>query len=57
MYLLTRKIKGFGYVHNLGVFDTEEDARKYQKRCEPLHRSIKYTYEITPIKYFKTEEN
>ena len=56
MYLLTRSLKGLGFVHNLGVCDTEEDALHYQRRCEPLHRTVKYTYEISEIAYFGKEK-
>lgn len=56
MYLLTRSLKGIDFVHNLGVFDTEEDALRYQRQCEPLHRTVKYTYEISSIAHFKTEK-
>lgn len=53
MYLLTRSLKGVDIVHNLGLFDTEESALSYQRACEPLHRTVKYTYEISRLPYFK----
>jgi len=55
MYLLTRKIKGVEFTHNLGVFDELIDAKLYESRCEACHPKDKYVYEVTPVAHFKGE--
>lgn len=49
MYLLTRESAGF--TSYLGVFDTLENAKKFERACLKCHRQGIYIYEIKEVAY------
>lgn len=49
MFLLTRECAGFTYY--LGVFDTEDAARRFERACRACHASGLYTYDVTRVAY------
>jgi hypothetical protein len=49
MFLLERETAG--YVSALGVFDTEEKARAFERACLRCHRAGLYRYTIKPVAF------
>jgi hypothetical protein len=49
MFLLTRESRGSGYINCLGVFDTLDDAKSFERACLKCHMPGHYIYEIRPI--------
>jgi len=49
MFLLMRECAGF--VSHLGVFDTLDGAKAFERACLKCHRVGLYVYSIKPIAY------
>jgi len=49
MFLLSRESAGF--VSHLGVFDTLEGAKAFERACLKCHMNGLYTYSIKPVAY------